>query len=472
MLIYFNIFAKKHAKLVNFMKIKLKNIFTVLLASLFFLFLGFYNNYPFVYPDTGTYIRSGIKCLIPVDRPIYYGLFIRHLSLLTSMWYVVFAQSIIISYLLFLIFKHFFIKNYRLYFLISVVVLTLTTGVSFHISQLMPDIFTSIAILSFFLLLIIKPFNKIDYIAVSIIFIYSIFTHNSHVYIILLILVFIILLFIIKKKFCKELFNLKRLLLVCGIYITAIILFPTCNYLLSGTFFYSNTSDFFLISKINDEGILTDYLNENCGKKNYVFCQYKDTLAWDLLWDMKSPLNRTGNWMDIKDECHAINSDILSTPKYSRSLILKTIPHTFKQFFHFSVGEPNYHEGYCTPAAIEIQKYYQQEIKEFYSNNQISNRLDFKFLNNIQLIIVFISFLIFLVFLSNKISPNTKILKFSIYFILLSLFTNAFVCSTFSVVIDRYQSRVVWLAPLFLLIILFNWYDFVKANRIKNEIKG
>lgn len=443
------------------MKIKSKNILVILIGSLFLLYLGFYNNYPFVYSDTGTYIRSGIKCIIPIDRPVYYGLFIRHFSLLTSLWYVVFAQSLIISYLLFFIFKYFFYKNYRLYFLISVIVLTLTTSVSFHISQIMPDIFTSVSILSFFVLLVVKPIKIIDNIIISTLFIFSIFTHNSHLYIILLLLLFVLTLCLFKKRFGLEFINYKKIVHISVLYLITLILIPTCNYLISNSFFYSKASDIFLFQKMYDIGILDKYLKENCENKNYNICIYKDSLPYDILWDSRSPLNKTGNWLDVKDECHTINMDILRTPKYFKLFFLKTIQSTLKQFFHFSLDE----SAYNTESEIEINNYYKHEIREFYSSMQVNNKLNFKFLNYIQLLIFFISFISFFIFLSNKLCIyETAVLKFSIYFILISLVANAFVCSTFSCVIDRYQSRVVWLIPVFLLIIVFKWFDNFKEN--------
>lgn len=39
--------------------------------------LAFFNRYPLVYSDTGTYIRSAFTLHPPVDRPIGYSLIIR-----------------------------------------------------------------------------------------------------------------------------------------------------------------------------------------------------------------------------------------------------------------------------------------------------------------------------------------------------------------------------------------------------------
>ncbi|MEZ4979591.1 MAG: hypothetical protein R2772_09875 [Chitinophagales bacterium] len=78
-----------------------KKIFFFLLGPLLLLFPAFYNGYPLVYSDTGTYIQSGMEMLIPNDRPIFYGLFIRIFSLGFSLWLVIYIQALISFYCLF-----------------------------------------------------------------------------------------------------------------------------------------------------------------------------------------------------------------------------------------------------------------------------------------------------------------------------------------------------------------------------------
>ena len=39
------------------------------------------NGYPILFSDSGTYLSSGHSGYVPVDRPILYGIFVRHISL-------------------------------------------------------------------------------------------------------------------------------------------------------------------------------------------------------------------------------------------------------------------------------------------------------------------------------------------------------------------------------------------------------
>ena len=52
------------------------------------------NGFPFVYSDTGTYIKSAFEGYIPFDRPYWYGAFIRATSGGgLTLWGVAIAQS-------------------------------------------------------------------------------------------------------------------------------------------------------------------------------------------------------------------------------------------------------------------------------------------------------------------------------------------------------------------------------------------
>ena len=114
----------------------------LILSSVFLLIPAFYNHYPLVNPDTGTYLASGFKPETPFDRPITYGLLIRLFSLNgLSLWLLVFIQASIVSWLLFRIFKN--LANatpYILKGLLTVFILSVCSSLSWIVSQVQPDV--------------------------------------------------------------------------------------------------------------------------------------------------------------------------------------------------------------------------------------------------------------------------------------------------------------------------------------------
>src|ERR1035438_4255445 len=91
-------------------------------GALALMFYAIYNGFPILYNDTSTYLNSGFELITPADRPITYGIFIRLASLNGfSLWTVIFFQSFILSFLIFLLIKQILgDKNYLRYGLLAI----------------------------------------------------------------------------------------------------------------------------------------------------------------------------------------------------------------------------------------------------------------------------------------------------------------------------------------------------------------
>jgi hypothetical protein len=268
-------------------------------------------------------------------------------------------------------------------------------------------------------------------------------------------MVLIFFYFIIKYFFSKILFKLKALFFIGILVIGTVILIPILNYLIDGKFIISEGTHVFLMHKMHDDDILVPYLKENCEKKNYSLCQHKDNMPWDIIWDSRSPITKDGDWNKYKAENQAILFDILTTYKYFKLFVLKSIHQSFKQFFNFDTGDAPLSKDLLKPPQIELDNYFKHEIREFLSSKQCNQKLNYYGLNSIQFISVIISLMILIIplFLNSRIIGTQFIL--SIYILLLFLLANAFICSTFSNVLDRYQSRIIWLVPFFAMILIF-----------------
>ena len=384
--------------------IKKSPLLLILICSFILLYWAFYNGFPLVFSDTGSYIISGFENKIPNDRPIYYGLFIRHISLATSLWYVVFAQSIILSFLIYKLVKELSAKtNFKLHYVFIIFFLTLTTGISFNVSMLLPDFFTSISILTLIIILFAKIQKNFSYVITCIIYVYAIFTHNTHIQILTITIFILSIIWLIKKIKSHELpFSYKRLIFIWSLHLFTFISFPTCNYFFSKKFFYTEAAPIFFISKLSNYGILSDYLNKNCETKNYKICQYKDNLPWDFLWDENSPLYKTGGWENEnnKKEYTEIIKDIFSKPKYVKIFIVKTINSTLNIFFKFETGDTQLGVDQLRSPEGAINWHFKNELRDFWSSKQCNKILNFDEINNRQNIIIYTSFLVLILAIS------------------------------------------------------------------------
>jgi hypothetical protein len=125
------------------MRFSLKEAGIILLGTLVLCLPVFYNGYPILTYDSGTYIRSGLSGIVPVDRPLGYGLFIKYTSLSSSLSFTVSSQCLLLSVVL-----YFFLKNvirekekFNLYFLGILTSLTFLTNIGWCAGQIMADVF-------------------------------------------------------------------------------------------------------------------------------------------------------------------------------------------------------------------------------------------------------------------------------------------------------------------------------------------
>ncbi|MDA3880703.1 MAG: hypothetical protein PF436_09975 [Prolixibacteraceae bacterium] len=449
-------------------EIYLKPIGAVLLATIVLCFWAFYNTYPLYFnSDSAAYLDAAFYRSVGPDRPIIYGLWMYFLSFQRTLWPVVITQSLIVALLLYYWFFYFnHNKKFLPYYLVFIFFVTLFTGASFETSWLMPDVFTGIAILSAGLLLFVKNIRLADFIIISFLTVISIVMHNSHFYICLgLILIWLTGFMVksIKSEFNTANINLNRALYILLLIIVSHFSSALINLNYGGSFKSSNGGTIFFMGTLVEMGVIDTYLGENCETKQYDLCQYKDTLPNNFIWASNSPIHLNGGWDGNKEEYGIITKEILTTPRYLKTVVFKSAMNTLKQFFHFDTGEAN------TPTPKIKQSFstfYPEEYKNLVNSKQYNGLLNFRFTNYTQTIMFALSLFVYLIVLfSGQTSAKYRLL---IIFIFLALIINAWICGTFSGVFFRYQARLVWL--LSLPIFLYATEKNIDLNFLKNKI--
>jgi hypothetical protein len=407
-------------------------ILLIIVGGIVLCFIGFYNNYPLVNSDTGTYIRSGFLEEVPTDRPILYGLFIRHVSLADSLYLVIFMQGFLLSLLIYYYFKYMLNgNNTGIPFITYLFIITFFTGISYIVSQIMPHIFTSISMLCFGLLIMVRDLKTRDLIIITFIALISIGTHNSHYLTFAGILFILTMLYLFKAIRKKMVFlSVRRLIFVWGLLIFANLFVATLHYSFGSEFKASRGGHVFFVFRLFEIGILNDYLDECCGEKGYKICEYKDHIPSDFLWDHEnSTLYKTGGWEGNKEEYKAIILDVMTTPKYAKIFIMRGIEGAFKQFFSFDQGPFSRLGSDSSPFGI-IKWFFPEQVKEYLASRQNANNLDLKFINTSQLILFALSLLTVIVLLLVRIPFYWK---FFTGYILICLVMNASVCGAYYV---------------------------------------
>src|SRR3972149_5980708 len=319
------------------MKINYKTLFVSIIGAISLLGFAFYNGYPIVYSDTSTYIASGFTLQPPVDRPITYGLFIWLTSLNgSSLWIVVFVQSLIISYLILLTIKDFIqLKNPYRYFIFVIGFLSTLTVIPYVSGQIITDIFPSIGILCILHLTLNTKLKNLNKILLFSIFFIANAMHMSHLMINFLFLISILL---VKRFFFRDTIILKNrnIWLLFGFTIMGILMMGSS---------LAKSKHVFFMGRMAENGILIQLLNENCGDNESKLCDCIESIptnTTDFLWDDKSPVyTKYGKWREAQDEFGNIIRATLLRPKYLTRHIYESIKSTCKQLVAFDAGDGN-----------------------------------------------------------------------------------------------------------------------------------
>lgn len=427
-----------------FILMKISTRLIPFLGALLFLSVAFVNGFPLVENDTANYIITGIEDQISPDRTPFYGLFLRFTSMWSSLWFTVFAQSLLLAFALSRYIKLVFGERVPAGLMTSLyMVIAGFTAISWMASFLMPDVFTGILVL-----IATLYFNEKDRFRFSE-FVYPFFLlgiisiHNSHFLIASATSVIFITAGLVQRKWQL----LRRALTMLAMAIGFFFLMCNMNNNYGNGFTFSKASHVFMITKFAETGILKKYLDDNCEKKQLKLCAFKENIqpvSWVFLWADNSPLTVTGGWDANKKDDSIIIHDIFTTPKYLGLFAQKSLIYTCKQLFTAGVPSEATVLGEGTMMHRTINDYFKDEAGEYVTSMQNSTRFHGD-LNNIFYIMFFLfTSLILLVFPNQLLTSEIK----RIYlFIGVFIIINAFVTATFSTVLPRYQCRVFWILP-------------------------
>ncbi|HTA60832.1 MAG TPA: hypothetical protein VK835_00180 [Bacteroidia bacterium] len=450
------------------MKPYLKEIGVILLGAFILCVPTFYNGFPILCYDSATYIRSGFLGSVSIDRPLAYGLFIRHSSMSFSLWFTVYSQCIILSGLLYILLKNSIIKKEKFNFkyLFVLIVLIALSNIGWSAAQIMADVFAPIFIISFICFLLLEKLTVFNVVFLAFVFILGCATHLTHLLMALVAsFTFLVAYFLFKKKIKNHIFYLKRILIVSLLAVVSLFTCLLINYTFKegGGFRVSRGGHVFLMAHFIQTGTMEEFLKENCDKPEFKGCKtclYKDSLEHSLdqfLWTWNGTLDKTGGWAGTEQEYNFIIGKMFSDVNF----IIKNIYESFRfgltQLFSTKVGDGISPMDKNSPPAVEINNYFHDELNTFLLSKQntepyLNKKLET--INDYDTVLLIISGCGILYYVFYKKNKNKE------YFlgILIIFFTllNAFLTAGLNAPCPRFQARIAWLIPLFFAIIVFN----------------
>ena len=446
------------------------SLFLISISLITLIYPAIINHFPMVYSDSGTYMLAAFTKHVPVDRPIGYSIFLLVTSLHFSVWITIVVQAIIVFYILYIYMRDILTKNNPVIWTFVVVILLCSlTALPNFTSQLMPDFFTGLTILSVGYILLKKISKKTTEIILSLIFVISVIGHFSNLLLSIILIILVLLIHWIFRK--RILFNPRGIKLSVIWIVFSFLLIRLINLSYGSGFVMARASNVMPMARMIEMGIIKDYLDENCDKKNYSLCTYKDSLPQEtavFLWDFNSVFYRGGCakngwgdcWIEKNDEYGNLMLHVLSKPKFLIRYLKAILIGTSNQLIDFDAGVLGSMQIGSAPYGC-IEAVFPKELSAYKKAKQYTHNLEFDTQNKIQKFVVTGTFAVLIILMSLP-SLGKRIRKrFGTLFLIVfsGLLFNAMICASMSGVASRYQGRIIWLLPFMLFMVLFAFIE-------------
>ena len=427
---------------------------TLALAAMLLVLLApaLWNGFPLIFPDTGGYLARPFDRDLEMGRSALYGAFLAA-GMRLDFWPNVIAQAGLAVWLILLTLRAHGLGGRALLAFGVVILLAAGTSLPWYAGQLMPDIFFPAAVLSLHLLAFRgEGLRALERAGLAGVIVFAIPIHMAILGLCLGIVAALLLLSHIRALALPR----PRLRIAGAAVAAGIALCPLSNLAVTGNFAFTPGGTSFLFGRLIQDGIVGRYLADACPDESIKLCAFRGQLpptADDWLWG-DTPFYKLGGWQDYEPEERRI---ILATLRhYPVEHITTAAKAALDQFIAVRTGE-----GINPLDTGHTEWIFQRLIPDVLPRLQVAPQqqhlFGFTLINRIQVpfaLLCVAALGIIVVLGRHRVAPQVRALALSV---LLALAGNALICGVFSNPNDRYQSRLVWLAPFALIVAMLVW---------------
>lgn len=431
------------------------------LAVLALLWPAVANRFPIVFYDTGGYLGRPFEGTLMFGRSAFYGAFLAA-GIPTRFWLDIVVQAAAAVWIIALTLRThdgpwFGARDAATRTFVVVLAFSVLTGLPWFTAQLMPDILEPLVVIALYLLAFrTSRLRRAERIGLIVLTGFGIASHMAILALacgLLVMLGALRLVLRVRDGVCVAIIPMKRptlgasfAALLCGLVFAL-----GSNLLIGGAFGFTPGGTSFIFSRILQDGIVARYLKDTCPDPTLRLCAYKDELpptANDWLWDDSSPLEKLGGADAFEPEARRI---LLDTLRLYPALHLTTaLTATAEQFIRLQSGDGltsyNFYVEYM------LKEHAPSTLPAYYASVQYTTDFDFAWLNVVQYPIALLSVLGLIAQATRSWQIGARRDTTRALFFLIALAGNAFICGALSNPHDRYQNRLVWIAPLSLLL--------------------
>lgn len=406
-----------------------------------------WNGFPIIFPDTGGYFTAPMVQHMANGRSALYGLFLI-LGIPLAFWPSVIAQAALMAWLIVVTLRVNGLGG-RPYLALGVVAaLCVGTSLPWFAGQLMPDILFPAAALALYLLAYAdSALARWERWLLGAVVAFAMASHMAAAGLCVAAIAAMALTHIRLLSMPRARLGLAAASVAAGI-----ALCPVSNLVLTGSFAFTPGGSSFLFGRLVEDGMITRYLKDHCPDATIKLCDYQTEIQEDAdswLWWGASPLYKMGGWQAYEPEANRIIRDTLR--EYPVMHVKTAIEAAFAQFFSFQTEVGIDDNG---PTRWAFEEFIPKLYPALLAARQQAEPFDVEPLNGLHLPVAYVSLMLMagaMVFRRRLGMPDRT---YALCLMLLAaLAANAVICGVFSHPVDRYQSRLVLLAPFVVTIV-------------------
>jgi hypothetical protein len=425
----------------------------VLAGGTLLLVPALWNGYPFVFPDTGSYVRHALELQGITDRPPYYSILILPLHATVSLWPVAFAQCCLAAGTLRGVAALLLPGLSSARFLAGVVLLVAFTSLPYHAAQIVPDLLAGL--IPLFVFALVWGWPRISRLGRALLFAITAgacATHQSH-------LPLAIATFgVAGLARAGQGGGLREVARVAGLGAGAAGIaagaFAAYGLVMVGRPTLAPDASLFLLARSAADGPALDYLEETCPSSGNAFCPERERLGADLvqiLWEPGGALARTIERVGPEGARRAAREVIAGVLATRPAEVARAAAaNTLRQLARFGALDtlcpPDCEPG--TSVDIAISRHFAGEYRAFRGSRQLRGELPIAALRALHLAAFSVSALAVAAAIALAWRRGDAAFLGLCAVIASALVTNALVTGALSAPFHRYQSRIVWLVPL------------------------
>lgn len=399
-----------------------------------------WNGFPLIFPDTGGYLERPIDGTPAMGRSAFYGLLL-YVGVPLAFWPVVLAQAALIVWIVVLTLRAVSLGGRPWLAFATVLALALSTSLAWFSAQLMPDVLFPAAVLALYLLAFrLDTLALWERLGLSAVIAAAMASHMAATG---LCIALIGALWLTARVTSLPLPRLRFTATAAG---AGIALSLVSNLALTGSFAFTPGGASFLFGRLVEDGIVARYLAERCPDPDLRICTYAREVpsnADDWLWGPDTPFYKLGGVDGFGAEAQHIVLDSLL--RYPLEHLAAAVEATARQFVSFATEVSSIDNH---PALGTIERNTPQWLPAVMAARQQNGPLDTFPLNIVHVPVGALGIIGIAATLAFRrrfaLATDAGALCATV---LLALVINAAICGVFSHPVDRYQSRLVLLAP-------------------------